>query len=327
MFTDQEVSIKEIGQVVPKLSDLGIRSVASYLQMKPAVLNALKDKNLLEVVLEEISRRHPDELCTLRSHDVDPVGIPKGCSAVEVNEFLDTHSEFTGGIEHPFITTVYKKPIETDIEMLQNDSFRVNYTAIINVLMDKVTQRIDLLRLLCSNRSMVSLDKTFIEKSKLSDFDNGFEKFEENRMDIIEKIRRSLAVVSARKANVLDLKHISNTAQILLSKDLRDYLDESRKIALDLYELPAELPWGFGGEREDDDYSIDLFKLPKSWKRTAVLDTTVYELWNRMTREVTKIEGLKLFDADTILKAHIGVSRILQPIKNTDSIVAKKKTV
>lgn len=326
MFTDQELALKEIGKVVPKLSDLGIKSVAGYLGFKPVVVNALQKRNLLEVVLEELSRRNPDELCSLRSFDDTPVGIPSGATASEVNEFLDVHSEFTGLIEHPFTTTIFNKKIDTDIEMLQNDVFNVNYSASINVLMDRVVQRIALLRKVCTNGAMVK-DKALTIKTSLSGFDPGFESFNENRSEIIEKIRRSLSILSARKPNVLDLKYISDTAAILSNDVLKGYLKEARKTILDNWELPVELPRGFGGEQDEDDYTIDLFKLPKSWKQTATLEnSSVYDLWNVMTSEVTKVQNLKLFDVDTILKAQIKVAGILQPVKNTDTLIAKKRT-
>lgn len=329
MFTDTEISIKEVGKVVPKLSELGIKSVASHLKFKPAVVKALSDKNLLGVVLEEIDRRSPNEQCTLRSYDDTPVGIPKGTTAVEVNEFLDKHAEYLLGLDFPFTKTVYQKKIDTDIEMLQGDVFKLNYSALINVLAGKVEQRIDLMRMFCSNKSYHS-DKSFIEKTNIEGFDPLFSKFVDNRDSIIEKIRRSLSVIVARKANVLDLKNISDTASILHSKDLKEYLTTARNKVLQAYELPIELPRGFGGHGDDadeEDYTLDLFKLPTSWKKTAVLDdTTVYDLWNTMTHEVTKFEKLKMLDTDTILKAHIRVAKLLQPVKRSDDLIAKKRT-
>jgi hypothetical protein len=327
MFVDTELSIKEIGKVVPKLSDAGVKSVASHLKFKPAVVKALSDKNLLNVVLEEIDRRSPNEQCTLRSHDDTPVGIPKGTTAVEINEFLDKHAEYLLGIDFPFTKTIYQKKIDTDIEMLQGDVFKLNYSALINTLAGKVEQRIDLMRMFCSNKSYHS-DKSFIEKTNIESFDPLFEKFTENRDSIIEKIRRSLNFIVARKANVLDLKTISDTAAILHSKELKDYLTTSRNKVLQAYELPIELPRGFGGgDPDEEDYTLDLFKLPKSWKKTAELaDTTVYDLWNELTKSVTKFENLKLLDVDTILKAHIQVAKLLTPVKNSDNLIAKKRT-
>jgi hypothetical protein len=326
MFVDQEISIKDVGGVVPKLSDLGVKSVASYLKFKPVVVEALAKRNLMNVVLEEISRRNPDEICKLRSWEDQPVGIPSGATAVETNEFLDKHSEHLDALDHPFTKTVYQKKIDTDIELLQGDTYKMNYSAWINILAGKVEQRIDLLRMFCSNKSYLS-DKSFIEKTTIGAFDPLFEKFTENRDSIIEQVRRALSVLTARKTNVLDLKVLSNTASILQSSELRGYLQEARTKILQAYELPMNLPRGFGGDPEEDDYSIDLFKLPKSWKRTAVLeDTTVYDMWNVLTKEVSKFETHKLSDTDSILKAHVSVSKILQPVKRDEDIIAKKRT-
>jgi hypothetical protein len=326
MFTDQEVSVKDVGTVLSKLSDLGLKSVASYLSFKPVVVESLADRNLMNVVLEEISRRDPGETCMLRSYNDTPVGIPKGTTAIELNEFLDTHVEHLDILEHPFTKTVYQRKIDTDIELIQNDTYKLNYSAWINILAGKVEQRIDLMRMFCSNKSYLT-DKSFIEKTSISGFDPLFEKFHEKRDRIIEQVRRSLALLTARKTNVMDLKVLSNTAETLQSIDLRAYLRAARIKILQAYELPMFLPRGFGGEANEEDYSIDLFKLPKSWKRTAILeDTTVYDLWNVMTKEVSKFELHRLLDVDTILKAHVNVTKILQPIKSDEDIIAKKRT-
>lgn len=326
MFTDQEVSLTEVGKVLPKLSDLGVKSVAHFLDFKPVVVKSLADRNLINVVLEEISRRDPDELCKLRSWEDTPVGVPSGTTSVEINEFLDKHSDHLDALEHPFTKTVYQKKIDTDIELLQGDVYKMNYSAWINILAGKVEQRIDLLRMFCTNKSYLS-DKSFIEKTTIGGFDPLFEKFTEKRDSIIEQVRRALSVLTARKTNVLDLKVLSNTAATLQSSNLRGYLQEARTKVLQAYDLPLFLPRGFGnGDPDEENYSLDLFKLPKSWQRTAVLEENVYDLWNVMTKEVSRVELHKLADVDTILKAHVSVSKILKPVKRDEDIVAKKRT-
>lgn len=327
MFVDQEVSLKEVGQVVPKLSEAGIKSVAHHLKFKPIIVKELSKQNLLNVVLEELERRNVTEVCTLRSYNSDPVGIPKGTNAIDVNEFLHKHEEYIGEIEHPFTTSIYSKKIDTDVELLQSDVFKVNYNAVLNILMGKITQRIDLLRMICTNKACVT-DNSFVQKSSLSDFDPSFEKFTDQRDLIIEKIRRALILATNRKVSVLELKIASDVAGILLSGDLKGYLMESRRKILEAYELPTELPRGYGGgdELDDEEYSLDLFKLPRKWKSTAILDDTrVYDLWNTLTAEVTKYEKLRLLDTDTILKAHIKVASLIKPQKDESNVIARRR--
>lgn len=306
MFVDQKVKVTDLGKVLPKLSPTGVNSVGKYLGFSTGVIKALEKKNLMDVVLAEIEKRNPEDECMLRSYKDVPVGIPSGMDADGINHHLASKFFDTSKILAPYTMLEYTHHTQEELEFLPKDIFKMEYTGWVDLLTSRVTNTVDLLRMFCSNRSVVK-EKSFIRKCGLKEFDPQFAHFEALRAEYTPKIKHYIENMNKEKATVATLGVITSVANEINSKELKLDMKERAILSLDVYEIPHSIK-----SKKKDDAEFNPLTFPETWKRTAVLEDSVYDIWNIATREITQREQHKVLTPEKALKAHVMTGSLLR---------------
>lgn len=315
MFLDQQIPVSKLVQVIPKLGNTGMNSIAYHLQLPNKVVSSLSEQDLLSVVLSEIEKRKPNEVCLFRTFNDHPVGIPRGLSATDLNKVLERFGSLVT-MDAPYTLFSYHRKIDQEFELLKNDAFKMNYSAVISTLTSKVDQRAELLRMFCTNRSMIPV-RGFTRRCSLATFDSSFAIFNEKRNDLIEKVKNVLNVALSKKADVTDLRIVSNIAGKLDNAELKSYTKQKLTDVINKYEIPIT-------KKNDGGSSFNLFLLPLSWQKTALLDDSVYDVWNSTTSEISKFETLKNQTPEVLLESHIKASKLIE-FKTSEILTAKKR--
>ena len=205
--------------------------------------------------------------------------------------------------------------LSKEVEILKNETFKINRQVVVDFLNRKWSESIALLRMICSNTAYLPEKSyhynTFLHRttdvSQLITQPN-------TTMPTVMHLRAHLSSLINEKASAEDILTSYNTVKTLPQVPQHTSL---RNALLDIYET-YELHTPLTTKTESEDVRIFAIQIqPLGWRKTAIHDTVrKWDVWNDATYIISRAEERGV-DTETIRSANIKVSTILsvkQPI-------------
>lgn len=319
-LTDQTVSARDLYSIGSSLSDAGVESIGKAVGIPVKIMALLKKKELLDVVFKEIDQKQNAEY-KIRYYDNIPIGCPTGPSASEVTEYLNKANIDMSSISPPYVLYSEKTYSDVDVEILKNDIYKIGEGLHISLLNANVDLTAELLRVICTNM-ITEVDHNFSRHYKLSSFCNKESKkfiSSEAKNELIAMYRKEHNDMKNTKVNLFNIYQFDSLANQIGSQTLIDNVSQMEEDIFSEYEMPQNFRY--------IEKPSQLRALPSSWKKTAQLPTSIYEVWNDFTSNLSRMEEQKDITTENAFKLHIKVARNFKLPRMEEILVAAKRNV
>jgi len=274
MFKDAVVKFTDIVPFLPKMTRGGLNSVAYVTKLRPATIMNLKRVDLEKVIFKSLEERMGST--SFRFYEDDklkeafPVGIPlSDVSDSQLNEMIVKKGLVIN--EGNYGNTVSTSLDKTPVEVLPKDVYQLGHSAKVDFLSATVNVQPYLLRLTCENGA-TCVDRIFGRVSMpLEQYDPSqvFQRYAYGKF--LEYLQYKIAELQKHQVNYAVLEEVMPVAKKMNDKNLIEDLNLKKTDIMNMYEVPKDAK----GK-----------KMGQVWKETAVLDFSMYELWNLFTRKL-----------------------------------------
>lgn len=290
MLNDIVFQVKEVPDQLVNMNKDGIKSVCNYLKLPVKGLEFLEKHQLIKVVFNHITNSMEEDAITIRMQDDIPIGVPSKNATLKnlkkQEEFLMDEFEIDLN-EIMFPKKTFKKIFDKEFEFVPNDLYKMGMNFNMDILNNNVKNELSLLRLWCTNGSVVKESTMIKPNFHITKFREMLNKYENDNsfMETLqEKIKNILKKLHNRNTNVNDLLLLRKIEEGLnlqndkLTKHINEGIDE----VVELYESPSDV-------YKISDVTLNSF--PIEWKESAVLpNTSAYDTWNVATDAISRFE-------------------------------------